>query len=640
MIPMARNPTYEKLAQRVLELEKAEKVLRESEQRYRRLTENSPDMIYRMSLPDGKYEYVSPAATDIFGYPPEEWYDNPLLIREIIHPDCHSYFEAQWKNLLKGNVVPIYEYKIIHKDQSIRWINQRNMLVKNDTGCPEAIEGVVTDMTDRKREEGMLQKSKERFSMVMEATMDGLWDWNVSSDEVYFSPGYSAMLGYASSEVPAHIRFWMDLIHPEDVDAALKVNRDCIENRCEQFKVEYRMRAKNGEWRWILGRGKAVARDKEGRAVRMIGTHTDITERKLAEEQLRVERWRLQSIIEGTPGGTWEWNVQTEELVVNEMWARTLGYTLDELSPFSNNLFKTMVHPDDLEQCYTLLNRHFAGELPYYSCEFRMKHKKGHWTWIQDNGRLITRTADGKPLMMFGTHTDISDRKLAEERIKQNLMEKETLLREIHHRVKNNLAVITGLIALQANRIQDENIKQIFDVCQHRIKSMSLVHEKIYQSENLSAVNFSEYINSIANDLLTSFQLGKRKINIRVSAQDIFLDIDTAIPCGLIINELITNALKHAFAETIHPELSIGFEKADNAYTLTVQDNGIGLPDGDCTSAANTLGLKLVHSLTRQLRGTVLFYVNAPGRPGTTAIVAFKAKEGTQTERYKADLKR
>jgi len=108
----------------------------------------------------------------------------------------------------------------------------------------------------------------------------------------------------------------------------------------------------------------------------------DITGRRRAEEALRYKRWRLQSVIEGTPGGTCEWNVQTDELVVNEMWARTSGYSADELSPFGNKLFKTMVHPDDLEQSGTLLKRHFAGELTYYSCEFRMKHKNGHWTWI------------------------------------------------------------------------------------------------------------------------------------------------------------------------------------------------------------------------------------------------------------------
>jgi len=137
--------------------------LRKSEQKYRRLTENSPDTIYRMSLPDGRYEYVNPSAENIFGYPPQTWYDNPLLVREILHPDYLSYFEKQWKNLLKGDLPPSYEYKIIHKDGSVRWINQRNILVKSEDNRPLAIEGILTDMTERKQAEEKifyLQKSE------------------------------------------------------------------------------------------------------------------------------------------------------------------------------------------------------------------------------------------------------------------------------------------------------------------------------------------------------------------------------------------------------------------------------------------------------------------------------------------------
>jgi PAS domain S-box-containing protein len=599
MILTAPKPTYRKLAQRVLELEKSNHL-------FQRLIENSPDMIYRMSLPDGKYDYVSPAATVIFGYPPEAWYDNPFFIREILHTDWLSYFDEQLGNLLKGQITPTYEYKIIHKDQSFRWIKQRNVLIKNDDGCSEAIEGIVTDITDRKLADLSLQMSEERFSLVMDATKDGLWDWNVKSDEVYFSPAYSAMIGYASSEVPAHVRSWMDLIHPEDIDATLKANLDCKENRREQFEVEFRMLAKNGEWRWILGRGKAVARDKNGLATRMIGTHTDITERKIAEEQLREERWRLESIIEGTPGGTWEWNVQTGELVVNEMWARTLGYTVDELSPFSNNIFMTMVHPDDLEQSYNLLKRHFAGELTYYSCEFRMKHKNGHWIWIQDNGRLITHTTDGKPLMMFGNHIDISDRKLAEERIKQNLMEKETLLREIHHRVKNNMQVISSLLHLQATRSESQQVRQALTESQQRIIAMAMIHETLYGSQNFASIDLSTYLKNLVQRLQEAYSTQK-DILIFLELDKVELDINQAVPCSLILNELITNAFKHAFPAGRKGTIQIKvYMDNDREVVLELSDNGVGLAANQDLSNPSTLGLKLVKGLLKkQLKGSL-----------------------------------
>ncbi len=141
----------------------------------------------------------------------------------------------------------------------------------------------------------------------------------------------------------------------------------------------------------------------------------DITDRKLADEALREERWRLDKILEASLAGTWEWNVRTGDAVFNERWAQILGYTIEELAPVSIKTWQTLVHPEDLEQSNLLLDRHYAGELPYYNCECRMKHKDGHWVWIHDRGSVMTHTSDGKPLMMFGTHTDISDRKKIEE---------------------------------------------------------------------------------------------------------------------------------------------------------------------------------------------------------------------------------
>lgn len=145
-----------------------------------------------------------------------------------------------------------------------------------------------------KKAEEALRESEERFKLAMEANRDGLWDWNVNTGEVYYSPAYKALLGYATSEVPAHISSWKSLMHPEDKAAAIKANFDCIENRCDNFEVEFRMQAKNGEWRWILGQGKAVIRDDDGRAIRMVGTHTDITERKRVDAALRESKNKME----------------------------------------------------------------------------------------------------------------------------------------------------------------------------------------------------------------------------------------------------------------------------------------------------------------------------------------------------------
>ena len=158
--------------------------------------------------------------------------------------------------------------------------------------------GVSRDITERKRAETALRKSEERFQLSMEATSDGLWDWDIRTDGAYYSPGYSRMLGYEPGDFHLQGESWKNLIHPDDREHAVRVNTDCIEGRRASFEVEFRMKAKNGEWRWILGRGKCVARDADGRALRLVGTHVDITERKRAEDAVQESERRLRTVLE------------------------------------------------------------------------------------------------------------------------------------------------------------------------------------------------------------------------------------------------------------------------------------------------------------------------------------------------------
>jgi PAS domain S-box-containing protein len=179
-------------------------------------------------------------------------------------------------------------------------------------------------MKEREKD-AALRKSEERFALAMEAARDGLWDWDVAGGGVYYSPGYARMLAYAPEEIPADRGFWMGLIHPDDRDAALKANNDCVENVRDDFSIEFRMRARNGEWRWILGRGKAVARDGNGRAVRMVGTHVDITLLKTIEMALRENRELLRLFIEHAPAALAMFDRDMRYLAVSLRWKSDYG---------------------------------------------------------------------------------------------------------------------------------------------------------------------------------------------------------------------------------------------------------------------------------------------------------------------------
>ncbi|MGO9015353.1 MAG: sensor histidine kinase [Dissulfurispiraceae bacterium] len=277
---------------------------------------------------------------------------------------------------------------------------------------------------------------------------------------------------------------------------------------------------------------------------------------------------------------------------------------------------KDIISDNDLPDFSVLVRRH---TLP--NQEFSYVHPK--------NGNLALSMSvstmsniQGQLLAIVCIARDITDRKLAEQQIKQSLKEKEALLREIHHRVKNNLAIVSSLLSLEARKIKDAGVKSLFEESQQRVRSMALVHEKLYQTKDLSSINFESYIKSMVLDIISMYRIDTSAITTEINIRDIELDLESAVPCGLIINELLTNAFKHAFPKKGKGVLSINFTKTDGTYTLAIKDNGIGLPEGFDYKEAGTLGLQLVNILTDQLGGTL----EIKSDKGTEAVVMFKTE--------------
>jgi len=208
----------------------------------------------------------------------------------------------------------------------------------------------------------------------------------------------------------------------------------------------------------------------------------------------------------------------------------------------------------------------------------------------------------------------------AETEIHNSLEEKEILLKEIHHRVKNNMQIISSLLKLQSSSIQDEKILQLFKESQNRVKTMALIHEKLYSDSNFADIEISTYLKTLVNYLFRNFVNLSSKLDLTMEVDKIMMDIDTAIPCGLIINELVTNAIKYAFPENKKGELTITLESSADQVILIVKDNGIGIPEDFNIEETNTLGFQLVKALVNQLHGTI--EINRKG--GTELIIKFK----------------
>src|SRR6056297_1790737 len=257
----------------------------------------------------------------------------------------------------------------------------------------------------------MIQTEQMVFDFIQESSLDGLWYWDLENMEnEWMNAKFWTTLGYDPEVMPHQSSAWQSIINHDDLKLATENFKKHMENPDYPYDQVVRYRHKNGSTVWIRCRG-LIIRDKKGQPIRMIGAHQDITFLKEKERELVEERQRLKGIIEGTNVGTWEWNVQTGETIFNEKWAQMIGYQLEDLKPTTIETWKHFAHPDDLKKSIQLLEGHFQGNNDYYECESRMKHKNGGWIWVLDRGKVMTWTKDKKPLLMMGTHQDITDRK-------------------------------------------------------------------------------------------------------------------------------------------------------------------------------------------------------------------------------------
>ncbi|MDZ8241369.1 MAG: PAS domain S-box protein [Nostoc sp. ChiQUE01a] len=321
------------------------------------------------------------------------------------------------------------------------------------------------------------------------------------------------------------------------------------------------------------------------------------------EAALRESEQRFRSAFHQAAVGIAHVAIDGRWLLVNQRLCDIVGYTLEELQLLT---FQDITHPDDLEADLKYVEEILANRIQTYSMEKRFFRKDNSIVWVNLTVALM-RESSTEPKYFISVIEDISDRKHSQEQIKASLLEKEVLLKEIYHRVKNNLQVISSLLNLQSAYIQDKHDLAIFQQSQQRIASIALIHEKLYQSQDLARINFREYTLDLVASLFTAYEVNEDAIAVNIDIdEDVLLGLDTAIPCSLIIHELISNSLKYAFPAGINGSICIELNRShDNNFILIVSDDGIGLPsDFDFKNIAS-LGLQLVDALTYQLAGAI-----------------------------------
>lgn len=398
--------------QDITDRKKVEEALKKSEEKYRLLFENAP---FGMSVveADGPVTYVNTKFTELFGYHGADVPDGRTWFRKAF-PDREYRRKAVtlWKEDTRdakpGEGMPRI-FTVTCSDGTTKVVNIISSLLSSG-------EYLVSyeDITERTKAEETLRESEKRLDRAMAVKNEGVWDWNLITNETFFDDRYYTMAGYMPREFPQDIAAWREHVHPEDLPEVQSAIATSVSGRSPVLDIEFRFRRQDGSWMWIQGRGKIVGWTVDGAPLRMIGTHTDITERKRAEENLRESEERWKFALEGSGDGVWDWHCETGKVYFSPQWKVMLGLREEEPGDTLEEWGRRL-HPDDRKRRHDDLQRHFNGETDIYINEHRVHCKDGAYKWILDRGKVIKRRPDGRPLRVIGTHTDLTDRKKTEE---------------------------------------------------------------------------------------------------------------------------------------------------------------------------------------------------------------------------------
>ena len=454
---------------------------------------------------------------------------------------------------------------------------------------------------DKRREQ--LHDDHERLVAALEASGAGTWRWNIQNDVVEWDDALCRLYGIARDDAPRNSQGFISIIHPDDRAYAGEVIQKCVEGGAD---VEYEFRAVVPKGTlWIYDRSKLV-RDAGGRPAYMTGACLDVTERREAsEERRRISTW-LRMAMEVARIGTWEVNPATGMVTASDSMNAFFGFPAGRQSrPFADYL--ALVHPDDVAHVKQAVATRASSSEPV-SVEYRLLAPNGDVRWLSSRGAFVRD--EGGSGRVVGSLYEITDRKRIDEEREATLQQRELLLKELNHRVKNNLQMVSSLLNLQASRMDDPVAREHFRKAVDRVQAIGDIHARLYQGDHLGQIDFDQYLKDLCERLRDSI-IDPKSVSLELDAKPIVLDLDRAIPLGLIVNELVTNAIKHAFPNGARGTVKVSLDGDDGGVRLLVCDSGPGR-ESTVNGEREGLGMRLVEGLMRQIGGT-LKTSNDPG---------------------------
>jgi PAS domain S-box-containing protein len=349
-------------------------------------------------------------------------------------------------------------------------------------------------------------------------------------------------------------------------------------------------------------------------SVRVADSVWEVFERKRAQERVRDIAIERDLAISAMRAGLETWYIDEGRKVYDERWAAILGYSLSELPADSMDTARQLTHPDDFAIAEERLRLYLSGRRESFEAELRMRHKDGRWIWVLDRAQIALRGSDGEPLRLSGLIIDISDLKEAEEGLRAGLREKDILLQELFHRTKNSMQLINAMLELKKQGLESSPFNLAIETVQSKIIAMSLVQEKLYRGGDLSVLDLGGYIAELVELIKAGEPVLPPNVTIKSETMNVPVSVDAAIPCGLIVSELISNALVHAFPGGAPGSIDVSVSRSEDEISISVRDDGVGLPEGYDLRKGSRLGLRTVLGIgEEQLHGRMEFGSAARG---------------------------
>jgi PAS domain S-box-containing protein len=565
-----------------------------SEAQWRQMINKIADGVLILNQ-NGIVLFANSAAENLFNLNHEELLNLHFGIPNSKKEICEIYLPQK-----NGNYITVEM-----RTEQIEWQNQLVYLAS------------LRNISDRSLAESRLRESEEKYRTLAESSQDLIFILNSDRNLAYINSFGAELLGI---EKPSTIELELEEITIIYQFKHLESSIKQVFGLNASVRVEDEL-VYNGGKLW-LDTLLVPLRDNLGKICQILGVARDITQLKSIEQSLRKTQGQLRQrekllrlTLEQAPIGIVTCDLSGNFLHFNPAFSQILGYSSQDLKQMS---WEHITETNDLQLQENYYQKLLAGEVRSFQLENCYKRQDS--TKIQGIIRVaLIRDAKGSPMHYVAQLEDVTERKQAEAKIQASLKEKEVLLKEIHHRVKNNLQIVSSLLDLQAEYIKEPEILEKLEDSKHRLLAMSLIHETLYQSETLAQVDFSDYVERLATNILFAQSTDYDRIKLDFNLEPVFLNLETAIPCGLLLNELITNSIKHAFPDPLQGKIYIELhyqspETAPNLnqtscqepkIMLKVSDNGIGLPANMNFKETKSLGLTLIHDLTQQLRGNL-----------------------------------